>query len=332
MNERRRQKLSDCLNRTWDSRNPASVVLLPISFIYCTLMRIRRLCYQTGLFRSHRVTRPVIVVGNLNLGGNGKTPFTIWLVKWLKKQGYKPGVILRGYRGKSSRWPLDIKADTDVNDSGDEAVLLARRTNAPVVAGPNRVKDAQYLIETHNCDVIVSDDGLQHLALARDFEIVMARSTNGNDWCLPAGPLREPLSRLNSVDLAIYYGDKNGGVTAVVSKVISARPPHGSRRLEEFRNLRLLAVTGIARPERFIDEFARAGLQPEFRIFPDHHQFAEEDFSDGEFDAILMTEKDVVKCDAFPEQNIWYLMLDLDVSDSVVESLKHTLLPKLSKL
>jgi len=189
----------------WYLRSPWMLLLTPLSLLFRTAVWLRRSAYRVGLLASHRLPVPAIVVGNITVGGTGKTPLVAWIANHLKNAGYNPGVVSRGYRGKATSWPQQVRPDSDPTVVGDEAVLVAGLCNCPMSVGPNRVAAASALIEHNNCDIIVSDDGLQHYALQRDVEIAVVDGVRrfGNGLSLPAGPLREPLKRLTEVDMVV---------------------------------------------------------------------------------------------------------------------------------
>lgn len=324
-----RDALAAGLTRIWSGRNPASIALYPVSLIYRALIAARRAAYGIGVLGSYRAAVPVIVVGNITVGGSGKTPFTIWLVGWLKERGFEPGIVLRGYRGRSRDWPLVVGTSTSPEQAGDEAVLLARRTSVPVIAGPDRRANCRMLLERFGCDVIVSDDGLQHLALHRDYEIVLhdPAEGQGNGWCLPAGPLREPAARLRDFDQVIEYGSVDRGVVARVEAAYKLAEPTDRRRLEDFSGDRILALTAIARPQRFFQVLERHGLRIDRRAFTDHHLFRNSDIDERGYDAVLVTEKDAVKLHDYPFENIWVVVLELQVAPAVTDRLERILLP-----
>ncbi len=330
--ERRRNRMAAWLVRTWKRRGPAAFALYPLSLLYRAAMAVRRVAYRTGLKSSYRAPVPVIVVGNITVGGSGKTPFTIWLVRWLRDRGFRPGVVLRGYRGNSRAWPVDVTAATDPAVAGDEAVLLAARTGVPVVAGPDRAADCRALLARSDCDVVVSDDGLQHLALTRDFEIALDDPVagRGNGWCLPAGPLREPVGRLDAVDLVVVYGNPVHGMVPVIGE---ARTLDGASvgPLESLAGLSILAVTGIARPERFFDALGAAGLVFDRLAFADHHLFRPGDIPPSRHDVILVTEKDAVKLVGIVDPRVRVVELKVDVAPAVIDRLEHLLGPKLTR-
>lgn len=286
----------------WYQPSLLAYLLVPISWLYRSVIALRRWCYQIGIFKTHRLNVPVIVVGNISVGGTGKTPFVIALVEQLQQQGLKPGVVSRGYGARASKYPLAISKDVDPKQCGDEPFLIAQRTNCPVVVDPNRPRAADHLLQLYDCNVIISDDGLQHYALARDYEIVLRRDNNG--FCLPAGPLREPLSRLKSVDYVI--NDLRIGHDGVYQLNQVAQ----KKSLTEFNTVH--AVAGIAHPERFFSLLADAGLNVIKHPFPDHHSFSSEELEFSDF-PVIMTEKDAVKCRSFAYTNHWVLPITAEL-------------------
>ena len=246
-------------------------LLLPLSWIYKFIISIRRYLYKCGIFRVHAFDVPVIIVGNITVGGTGKTPFVAALVKILQQQGYKPGIVSRGYGGKSKIWPCIVESGSDPKQVGDEAVMLVRQTQAAMVVDPNRPRAVKKLLEKFDCDIVVSDDGLQHYALNRDLEIVVIDHKRGfgNEYCLPAGPLRESLSRLLKVDYVIqHYPDEKSYVDSGMmsfylkpKKIYNIIDSSVLFDLEDARDKVIHAVCGIGHPRRFFDNFIK------FRIF-----------------------------------------------------------------
>lgn len=325
-----RSAIAARLARTWRSRNAASASLLPFAWIYRLFVALRRWSYRAGLTGSRRVPCKVVVVGNISVGGSGKTPFTIWLARWLAERGFRPGVSVRGYRGRSKSWPLEVTATTPAREAGDEAVLVARNLDVPVAAGPGRGDACRLLVSKHRCDVVVCDDGLQHLALRRDFEIALVDHARGfgNGRLLPAGPLREPPARLRSVDFVVRLGTPESAVRPVCEYVYSLVEEGRKRPLESLRGRRVLAVAGIAGPERFFASLQGAGLEFEARVFPDHHRYAPADL-ESDAAVVVMTEKDAVKCMDFADARHWYLGLELEIAPRFIDDLASRLLPVL---
>lgn len=286
-----------------------ALLLAPLGWLMAVLVLLRRRLYRHGLRRSQRLPVPVIVVGNIFVGGTGKTPLVIWLCQRLQAQGYRPGIVLRGYGGRASSWPQQVQADSDPEQVGDEAVLLARQTGVPVAAGPQRAAAASLLLEA-GCDVIISDDGLQHYALARDAEIAVIDAGRGlgNGRCLPAGPLREPRSRLASVDLVVANGAPSALTPYFFQLVAEPLQPLSSAAGSAApAGGRVHAVAGIGNPQRFFDQLRRLGFDPIEHPFPDHHRYRAEELSFGDDLPILMTAKDAVKLSGLASARCWVL-------------------------
>lgn len=292
----------------WYGRSPWVWPLLPLSALYCAVVAARRWSYRIGVKKPHRLNVPVIVVGNLTVGGTGKTPLVIWLARFLRAQGYHPGLIARGYGGKAAHWPQTVTADSNPAQVGDEPVLLVRATGCPMVVAPDRVAAARALLAENDCNVIISDDGLQHYALGRDIEIAVIDGERrfGNGHCLPAGPLREPASRLSGVDLIVANGAAMAGEYALrVEADDAVNLVSGERHaLEHFRAQPVHAIAGIGHPARFFNALRETGLSIETHAFPDHHAYRPDDLAFGDA-ALLMTEKDAVKCHDFARPNFW---------------------------
>lgn len=318
------------LVRQW--REPTlggQLLLRPVALVFRLLAGARRVAFRAGLRRRYRLPVPVIVVGNLTVGGSGKTPLVGHLVAYLAAHGHRPGVVSRGYGGAGGA-ARRVGADDDPARVGDEPVLLAMRCACPVAVGADRVAAARLLLD--DCDVIVADDGLQHYALARTREIAVIDGEFGlgNARVLPAGPLREPARRLRAVDwIAVRDGEWPGG------RRFSVRPGrpralatgHPGPELADWAGQAVHAVAGIGVPERFFGQLEDAGLVLERHPFRDHHRFAASDLAFGDARAILMTEKDAVKCRAFADDRMWYLpaeVVDLDgLAEAVTTSLRE---------
>lgn len=311
--------LHDRLTLGWYSKSGLSMILRPLAWIYCALVFLRRNAYRIGVLKSKKFDIPVIIVGNLTVGGTGKTPLVIWLVNYLKRAGYKPGVISRGYSGQAHYWPQQVRPDADPIMVGDEAVVIARQTGCPMAVGPRRIDDCEALIKYANIDVIVSDDGLQHYALQRDVEIVMLDGVRrfGNNHCLPAGPLRERPQRMQYADFIVTNGIPGKGEYAMrfngqrVVNVISNQ----SMTLADIKNHDVIAIAGIGNPDRFFNFLRSYGVRLSAHAFPDHHIYNATDLGFAGDKMLLMTEKDAVKCQRFARENWWYLPIEVELDD-----------------
>lgn len=300
----------------YGNANGLTVGLRPLSWVYRGLAGLRRAAYRSGLLASRGVGVPVIVVGNITVGGTGKTPLVIWLVEMLRREGFSPAVVSRGYRGRARRWPQQVRPDSDPVMVGDEPVVIARRARCPVAVGPSRVAAAQALLEYNDVDVIVSDDGLQHYALARDIEIAVIDGVRrfGNGYCLPAGPLREPVSRLDKVDFLVVNGGsalrREFPMTMSAGELRNVRHEGTVLAVERFPHRRVHAVAGIGYPERFFRQLKQLGFGIVEHAFPDHHLYTARDLDFGDGLPVVMTEKDAVKCRRFCGEDCWYLPIE----------------------
>lgn len=320
--------LADWLQRRWyEPRPPAA--LLPLAGLFQGAVALRRLAYRRGWKPSRRLPVPVVVVGNLTVGGTGKTPLTIWLAEFLRAAGRRPGVLSRGYGGRGQGRPLAVKADSDPAEAGDEPVLIARRAGCPVYVFPDRAEAGRALLAAEDCDILIADDGLQHYALARDVEIAVVDGERrfGNGFCLPAGPLREPVGRLAEVDLIVCRGAARDGEYSMSLSLGGAAnlADRGLRKpLAEFAGHKLRAVAGVGHPGRFFADLAAAGLAFEARPFPDHHRFTPGDLGPDDAE-VLMTEKDAVKCLGFARPNHWAVPLSAQLPAGFGEHLLNLL-------
>ncbi len=311
-----RDRLAHWLEDQWYREGAAAHWLKPLSGVFGSVARLRRRAYLSGWKSVERLPVPVIVVGNLTVGGTGKTPLTIWLADWLRRAGYRPGVVSRGYGGqRPSRVPLRVGPESDPFVAGDEPVLVARRTGAPVAVAANRVHAARLLLAAGACDLIIADDGLQHYRLGRDVEILLIDGERrfGNGLCLPAGPLREPAERTAGVDFIVQRGGVpthgSYGMTVVGSHAVNLMSGD-CVPLTRFVGERVYAVAGIGNPERFFSYLHAIGLNPVVKAFPDHHRYRSDDIAAAGDTAVLMTEKDAVKCQSFATQRHWYVPIE----------------------
>lgn len=318
--------------RIWSGESPLWLLLLPLSWLYGLVSNLIRLSYKVGLKRAWRAPVPVVVVGNLTAGGNGKTPVVIWLVEQLKKRGIRVGVVSRGYGGKAETYPLLLTADTTTAEAGDEPVLIFQRTGAPVAVSPVRSEAVQALLTQAQVQIVITDDGLQHYALARDKEIVVIDGVRrfGNGWWLPAGPMRERAARLRSVDAVIV----NGGTAQPGEIPMQLRPSQavnlltGERRdVTQLNNL--VAMAGIGHPPRFFSTLEACGARLINTIaLADHQALSLEQVSalTEAGQTLIMTEKDAVKCRAFARESWWYLPVDAELQGDQPERLLQELI------
>lgn len=294
----------------WNGRGLKAISLLPLSWLFAAIGYARRAAYNRGYFTSIHVGVATVIVGNINVGGSGKSPLIISLVKLLQRQGLSVGVISRGYGGSEISTPQRVKPDSLPAEVGDEAVMLARRCECPVVVCADRVSAATSLLATETVDVLLSDDGLQHYRLRRDIEIAVVDHERGlgNSWLMPAGPLREPPWRLDTVDFVVRNGDTEG----FILQPVGLQAVSGAQRQElaAFRDQRVHAVAGIGHPKRFFDALRETGLEVVEHAFADHHRFSREDFNFHGDLPILMTEKDAVKCAALGLKNAWFVPVE----------------------
>lgn len=305
--------------------NLLTFLLLPLSAVYWVLYRFHRSLYRVGILKSFELPVPVVVIGNITVGGTGKTPLVAWLATTLDKEGYRPGIVLRGYKGSAGDTPTLVNEKATASTVGDEAVLLAK-TGFPVCVGKNRVSASRKLVAEEDCNIIISDDGLQHYQLERDIEIAVIDGQRrfGNGLLLPAGPLRESVSRLKSVDYVLCRGgNKREGEIAYSYK------PTGFRNLvtgeivdiDQFQKGQVNAVAAIGNPAQFYQVLEDIGFEINNRSFPDHHAFVA---SDLEFDndlQVIMTEKDAVKCGSFARGNYWALAIGVSVPGEFTNAL-----------
>lgn len=304
----------------WYGRKPPPVHWRAAAFLFRVVSAARRRCYRSGLFRSGRPDRPVVVVGNVTAGGTGKTPLVLWIVEILQAADYRPGVVSRGYGGSHRGGVLEVGSDTDPAVAGDEPVLMARHTGLPVAVCRDRAAAARYLVDRLGVNVVIADDGLQHYGLGRDVEICVIDGTRrfGNGRLLPAGPLREPVDRVGTVDFVVANGRARDGEIGMGLALADPLPVDGGERraLDSFREGPVHAVAGIGNPERFFAQLETAGLTITRHPFPDHHAFTPEDLEFGDPSPVLMTEKDAVKCRRLGLRNAWYVPVAVQLPDS----------------
>lgn len=303
-----RSALAAALTRRWYAPRPTPF-LVPLSRIFGVIVRLRRLAYRRGWRRTLRAGAPVLVIGNLTVGGGGKTPLVIWCARLLHEHGYRPAVLTRGYGGRPGPQALVVTADSDPYRAGDEAVLIAAVTGLPVYAHPDRVRAAAAAVRA-GANVLVCDDGLQHLRLARDISVVVVDGTRrfGNGALLPAGPLREPADGVTRADFVVCKGGAaRPGEIPMRYVDFSAHPLAGgpALALARFAGTPVHAVAGIADPAGFFATLRDHGLAVHEHAFADHHRYVADEVEFGDSLPVLMTGKDAVKCRGFPAARLW---------------------------
>jgi tetraacyldisaccharide 4'-kinase len=311
-------------------------LLRPLEAVFRVAVRARAALYRVGLKRRVELPVPVVVVGNLTVGGTGKTPLLIWLAERLRERGYAPGIVSRGYGGRSATWPRLVEAGSDPREVGDEPVLIAERTACPVAVGPDRVRAAQLLLASpeRGVDVVLSDDGLQHYRLGRAFEIAVVDGKRGlgNGLCLPAGPLREPAARLARVDAVVVNGAEWGGAGTLRAELAPAgvyrlAGDRQRREIADFAGTRVRAVAGIGHPERFFEMLESHGIEVVRHPLPDHAEILPSDLDYR--GPVLVTEKDAVKCRAFAGGDVWCVAVDLRFAPGADTALLDRVLERL---
>ena len=323
------------IKHAWRKKNALFyAVLVPLSWLFWLISSIRRWAYKVKLFKSYTLPVPVIIVGNINAGGSGKTPVVIWLVEQLKSRGYKPAVISRGFGGTAKN-PKFVTAMSNPIEVGDEPVLIANRCNCPIMVGADRVRTGLALLKANpDCNVMISDDGLQHYRLKRDVEIAVIDSQYLNyARLLPAGQLREPLSRLNTVDVIV----KNIQSThsAEMTDQLNALPKSFSMQLigdqfynlansnlkasaQDFKRKSVQAIAGIGNPQRFFDHLLQLGMTFSGSSFEDHHVYTQQELENFNSDVLMMTEKDAVKCKPYAKAHYWVLPVNAQIDAGVM--------------
>lgn len=325
--------MSQWFTRVWHEGHPALWLLWPLMLLYALITSLRRGLYRLGVFKSQDFPVPIMVVGNITVGGTGKTPLTLALIERLRAEGFKPGVVSRGYGGHGD-YPLIVNEDVIAEQSGDEPLTLFRRTAVPLVVDPKRSSAVAHLLANFDCDVVLCDDGMQHYALARDIEIAVIDGARGvgNGHLLPMGPLREPVSRLRSVQYVVLNGGgKDEGFVwpSAVRMALGPEPWQNLRQEEKAAPVpgdHVHAVAGIGNPARFFTQLRAQGYVVTEHAFPDHHVYSTRELSFADGRPVVMTEKDAVKCMALAEDNWWYVpvkaVLPEDFYATLLQSLR----------
>ena len=310
-------------NRIWYQGSRLYYFLLPLTAIFYLLSQIRKL-YYTKIYRRKEFFVPVITVGNLTVGGSGKTPMVLYLVTMLKEKGYQPGVIARGYKSKAYS-PIHVDEHCSAADVGDEPLLVFHRTRIPVVVGRDRIKNLNYLVENFSCDIVICDDGLQDYRFMSAVELVMVDGERkfGNQHLLPAGPLREPVSRLSECDYVIASNRPIPELTQYSLSMkavdtVKLNKPDVRADIDSWAGTTVHAVAGIACPDRFFNMLEKLGINTIKHPFPDHADFEIEDLTFNDQLPVFMTEKDAVKCHNMDLDNTWYIPVDVIMSTQFV--------------
>jgi len=312
-------------------------ILLPLSALFWLVISIRRFCYQMGIKKSSKVSSPVVIVGNIGIGGNGKTPLTLFLIEQLMQRGIKVGVVSRGYGGQAPYYPFQLSETATADQVGDEPLLIYQRTGVDVVVGPDRVAAAKRLVEL-GCEIVIADDGLQHYRLARDYEFIVVdgRRTFGNKLLLPSGPMRETCARLASVNCVVVNGELEGDLNVpfhhmnLLAQRITNVATGESMSVTNFKqqHTKVNAIAGIGDPKRFFTTLINNNFElAAERGFVDHQTYTESMFT--EFDEslpLVMTEKDAVKCTSFAKKHWWYLTVDATFTDHSKDRIIHDIL------
>jgi len=312
----------------WQDKNAIAWLLLPISWLYCLLVIVRRLFYRTGLFSSSSFQKTVVVVGNITVGGSGKTPLIIAMTEMLRDAGIKAGIVSRGYAGKQSSQNevTPVLPDSDPLLVGDEPLLMARQTQVPVFVGRQRAAVVKALIKQHpELDVVLSDDGLQHYAMQRDLEIVVFDVDRGlgNGWCLPAGPLRERPGRLNEVDIVVKHSAGPSADMHLQGSTLHHLITDEKMSVAVFKDTSVHAVAGIGSPDRFFKQLQSMGLKVIPHPFPDHYLYQRQHLMFNDDLPIIMTEKDAVKCTQLfkATDSVYYLPVKAVLAESVAKNI-----------
>lgn len=316
---------SERLLQAWYQGHPALGLLRPLEALYRRIALRKRADYLEGRRQAYRAPVPVIVVGNVTVGGTGKTPMILWLIDHCRARGLKVGVVSRGYGAKPPSLPWRVRAEQNAAQAGDEPLMIVLRSGVPLVIDPDRPAAVRALLAEEPVDLILCDDGLQHYRLARDLELVLIDAARGlgNRRCLPAGPLREPAERLESVDAVLYNGassDPAGAFSFVLrpSALVNLRSGERGDLTHFPPGQQVHALAGIGNPRRFFATLEALHWRPVPHAFPDHAAYSAEQLQFSPPLPLLMTEKDAVKCRAFAAADWWYLAVDAQPSPAFV--------------
>ena len=321
------------LQNHWYRITPLHIILFPISLVFRLVVALRREMYRNGSLPSNQLLLPVIVIGNINVGGTGKTPLTLALAQQLAEHGRHPLIVSRGFGGSTKR-PQYVSETSNPLQVGDEPLLMAQRNICPVWIGRDRANTARAAFQAHpQCDVLLCDDGLQHYRLQRDAEIAVIDGARrfGNGLMLPAGPLREPVSRLQEVDAVVVNGDDAAAgqykMRLSGDTFYNLLDPDIKAPADHFKGTKNHAVAGIGNPQRYFQHLEALGLSFTPHAFPDHHPYRADELSFADCEAIIMTEKDAVKCAAFADARYWVLRVDARIDSALLEHILRKITP-----
>jgi tetraacyldisaccharide 4'-kinase len=324
-----KRKLHHLFIQSWYTREWWNCLLLPLSLIYYGIISLRRFLYRTRLFKRYSSPIPLIIVGNITVGGTGKTPLVIYLVEQLRAQGLRPAVISRGY-GRKTKYAKEVKLDSPVGDVGDEPLLIKLRTQCPVFVATHRAKAITAILKHTDANIIISDDGLQHYGMDRNIEIVVLDGMRrfGNGFLLPAGPLRERVGRLNEVDFVVNNGDDRVNevmMTLTIGELFHLKT-NTTVNLQDFVGKQVHAIAGIGHPKRFFNTLISMGIKVIPHTFPDHYFYRACDLAFDDDLPILMTEKDRVKCMHAISDKMYYLTVSAELPDSFISQVLEKLM------
>lgn len=323
-------------NLIWSDLSIWHYFLLPFSYIFRLVVSIRRWLYKNGILTQIKFPVPIIVVGNITVGGNGKTPFVQWLSSYLLKKGYRPGIVSRGYGGNARFYPLLLSDDSKPIEVGEEAILLKEFTGCPIVVDPNRPRAIKYLLQNMDCNIVISDDGLQHYSMSRDLEFILIDNKRklGNGCFLPAGPLREESRKTNDsviVNTNVNELDEETFCMFVKARKLVNINSNKKVNLTSIKNKDVTLITTIANPKRIKDILQVYAKSINHIVFPDHYNFKYNDLEKYKDKLLIMTLKDAIKCKNLVGENSWYIDYTVNVSRKLQKNVLESLLAKRHK-
>lgn len=317
------------IQSVWYTRSPLAWLLWPLSIPFLLIVMAKRAAYRLGWLSVHTFDKPLVVVGNLSVGGTGKTPFITSLVTFLVSKNMSVGLVSRGYKASIKSFPHQLSNEDTALTVGDESFMQYRKLNVPIVISPNRAQAVEYLLSNNQVDVVISDDGLQHYSMGRDVEVVLFDEIRqfGNQLILPFGPLREPVVRLNSVDYVIQNGGQETNYTKHKVELIEISLVNinsgEEKPLNYLNEQEVVAVAGIGNPNRFFESLEKYVTIKSKTVYPDHYVYKIDDFDRIHEDKlVVMTEKDAVKCEVFAKKNWFYLKVEMDIEDSLLSEVE----------